>query len=246
MVSMQVKLGRWTAKDLEDSLRESRLIQDPGERTVSLSRGLLGISYEASTLIGNENSAEVLVINLEGVDCFTFLDYVETMRRSSSYLEFVDQLKKVRYKEGIVSFSNRNHFFTDWRESHSASIEDVTGNVGAEKAVEARKLLNRKKDGSAFVPGVRAFERQITFVPADAIDDAVISRMKTGDYAGVFSAEQGLDVSHVGIIIKEGQTVKFRHASSAPEKRKVIDEDFLEYIKDKPGIIILRPKNADQ
>lgn len=246
MGNVQIKLGRWTAKDLEDSLRESRQIQDPGERTASLSCRLLGISYEASTLKGSSDSAEVFVINLEGVDCFTFLDYVEAMRRSSSYPEFVETLKKVRYKEGKVSFSDRNHFFTDWVETHSAFIEDVTGNVGAEKAAEVRKLLNRKKDGSAFVPGIGAFERQITFIPTDAIDDAVISRMKTGDYAGIYSGEQGLDVSHVGIISKEGQTVKFRHASSAPGKRMVIDDDFLEYMKDKPGIIILRPKNADK
>ena len=53
----------------------------------------------------------------------------------------------------------------------------------------------------------------------------------------------GLDVSHVGFLLwdKEGKAI-FRHASSKSKYMKVIDEDFLEYIKNKPGIIIFETK----
>jgi hypothetical protein len=50
---------------------------------------------------------------------------------------------------------------------------------------------------------------------------------------------QGLDVSHVGIIIKNNNVVNLRHAFS--EKGKVVEQNFREYIINKPGIIILRP-----
>jgi hypothetical protein len=64
--------------------------------------------------------------------------------------------------------------------------------------------------------------------------------MKTGDYVGIYSEKEGLDVSHVGIIIKEKDAVNLRHTSSLKKHREVIDEDFKEYLKNKPGIIALR------
>lgn len=246
MSKMQVTLGKWTIKDLDGSLRESCRMQDSGKRIGFLSYKLLGTGYKDSTLTGSGDSAEVFVIDLEGVDCFTFIDYVEAMRLSCSFGEFVENLKTVRYREGNVSFAERNHFFTDWIENRAGFIEDVTDKVGAQKALTVRKMLNKREDDTSLIPGIKSCERQLTFIPTDALEDSVISRMSTGDYAGIYSEKQGLDVSHVGIVIKEGQIVKFRHASSAAEKRKVIDEDILQYIKDKPGIIILRPRNADK
>jgi hypothetical protein len=46
----------------------------------------------------------------------------------------------------------------------------------------------------------------------------------------------------VGIIIRDGNKLLFRHASSQSQRRKVADEDFMKYISNKPGVIILRPK----
>jgi len=57
---------------------------------------------------------------------------------------------------------------------------------------------------------------------------------------GVYSELPGLDVSHVGIIVKKGKTF-LRHASSREQCEKVIDQPLDEYIEGKAGIIILRP-----
>jgi hypothetical protein len=46
----------------------------------------------------------------------------------------------------------------------------------------------------------------------------------------------------VGILIKDGDKIYLRHASSLKKHRKVIDQDFKKYIVGKPGIIVLRPK----
>ena len=76
----------------------------------------------------------------------------------------------------------------------------------------------------------------------DEIDNVVLDALSTGDYAGIYSDLKGLDVSHVGIIIRKDNSLSFRHASSQQEYRKVVDQDFKEYIINKPGIVILRPK----
>ena len=69
-----------------------------------------------------------------------------------------------------------------------------------------------------------------------------MNSLKTGDYIGIYSTVHGLDVSHVGIVIRDGETIFLRHASSQKKYRKVIDQDLKEYILNKPGIIVLRPE----
>jgi hypothetical protein len=64
--------------------------------------------------------------------------------------------------------------------------------------------------------------------------------LRTGDYAGLYTEKSGLDVSHVGIIIKERGATLLRHASSL--QKKVIDQDLVKYLTDKPGLVVLRPK----
>ena len=223
---------------------ESSQIADVGRRVDFLSEKFLGVDYAESTLIGDKDTAEVLVINLQGVDCFTFIEYVEAMRLSNTFFEFEKNLKKVRYRAGEVSYIKRNHFFTDWIEFNPDSVEDVTGKIGGDKAVAIQKVLNEKEDGTFFLHGIPSRSREIRYVPSDAIDDLILDRLKTGDYAGTYSAVKGLDVSHVGIIIKGAHSIYLRHASSQKEIRKVVDQDFRVYVAGKPGIMILRPRKS--
>ncbi len=81
----QILLGKWSEEKLNDLLREASSINGPGKRIDFLSGQFLDTKYQESTLIGNADTAEVFVINLEGFDCFTFLDYIEAMRRSVSF-----------------------------------------------------------------------------------------------------------------------------------------------------------------
>ncbi len=233
--------GGWTETGLNDILREAAKIQDADERIAFLSEKFLGIPYKESTLIGDVNSPEIFVVNLEGVDCFTFIDYVEAMRLSSSFDEFKENLKEVRYKSGNVSFKSRNHFFTDWKEFNPEFVDDITEEIGGRNVVKTLKVLNLKEDGSCYLAGIQARGREIKYIPPGAGDDFVIEKLKTGDYAGIYSEKAGLDVSHVGIIIKIANGIYLRHASSI--KRKVVDEDFKEYMHSKPGLIVLRAKH---
>jgi|Deesub1362A_J573_1020465.scaffolds.fasta_scaffold00801_1 hypothetical protein len=234
-----VVLGRWNQRRLNNLLHEASETRGAGERIGFISRHFLNTPYKESTLIGGINTSEVLVINLEAMDCFTFIEYIEAMRLSRSFNEFMDNLKRVRYKGGIVSFTRRNHFFTDWIEFNADLLLDVTEKIG--KAVEVTKTLNLKEDGTSLLQGIRPVRRMIKYIPKENFNDSLYKRVQTGDYVGIYSPEKGLDVSHVGIIIKERALIYLRHASS--KKAMVVDEDFKEYISNKPGLIILRPKD---
>ena len=238
----QINPGRWTKKRLDNLFEEASTISDPGMRITFLSGQFLGTPYRESTLTGDAVTPEVFVINLAGVDCLTFIEYIEAMRRSKSFNEFRENIRRVRYCSGEVAFENRNHFFTDWTAFNSDMIVDVTKYVGSGKSRDAGKKLNERDDGTLFLPGVSCRLRQITYIPSIYVDDPVIEKLKTGDYAGMYSETEGLDVSHTGIIIREQDAVKLRHASSVKKYGKVVDEDFRDYLEAKPGIIVLRPR----
>ena len=243
MIEEYIGLGKWTERDLDLLLSESSRIKDAGRRIEFISRRFLGLMYAESTLIGDMNTPEAFVINLEGVDCLTFIEYIEAMQLSKSFSEFKENLKKVRYKSGEVAFVKRNHFFTDWVEFNANFIEDISEEIGSEKTIRVQKLLNEKEDKTFFVPGIRPIKLEISYIPSDSINEIAINKMMTGDYIGIYSVLTGLDVSHVGIIIKDEEKVILRHASSTAKNRKVIDDDFMEYISEKPGIIVFRPKS---
>jgi hypothetical protein len=233
-------LGNWTENKLNDLLLQSSKIADSGERIDFLSGQFLDVGYKESTLIGDSSTPEVFIINLEGMDCFTYIDYVEAMRLSQSFTEFEENLKDVRYQSGEVSFLNRNHFFTDWQEFNKGNVNEVTEEVGGDKTRTVVKVLNKKEDGTYFLPGIPVKQKEVKYIPSDGIDDEIIGRLKTGDYVGIYSDIQGLDVSHTGIIIKKGDKVYLRHASSREANRKVVDEDFKEYIATKSGLVVFR------
>jgi hypothetical protein len=238
---MIFRSGRWTADEFDGLIRQAARLQGPGERIAFISGHFLGIPYRESTLIGDVHIPENLVVDLGGMDCFTFLDYVEAIRMSSSLHDFAVVLQRVRYHGGVVTYRTRNHFFTGWVVYNTGFVTDITAQIGHGRAVGVQKELNRRADGSLWLEGIEPRLRTITFIPSAALDETVISGLRTGDYAGMYSEKEGLDVFHVGIIIRQQDMLFLRHASSAPDAKAVIDQDFLTYMKSRPGLIVLRP-----
>jgi len=241
---VRVLLGKWSRQDLGDMLAAAEKISPAGRRVAFLSAQFLGIPYRESTLTGGVSTPEVFTVNLEAVDCFTYLDYVEAMRQSDSFKSFKQRLRVIRYRGGNAGYETRNHFFTDWTQRNSR-VCDVTADIGRQHVRHVRKRLNDRGDGTYFLPGISPEERDIAYIPRKEIDIEIIRRLRTGDYIGIYAKTRGLDVSHVGILIKRRRTVCFRHACSLPSQRKVIDQDFRAYITGKPGIIVLRPQAGE-
>ena len=234
----QINLGTWSSERLDALLRKASAMSRTEDQIDFLSGQFIHIPYKENTLIGSLNNPEIFVINLEAVDCFTFIDNVEAMRLSKSYDEYKDRLKNIRYQDGAVDFRKRNHFFITWREYNSDFVEDVTKIIS--RSVQVDKKLNDRGDGMFYLPGIACINSTIDYFPSESIDNRVIDKLETGDYIGIYSDKPGLDVSHVGIVIRDNDKAFLRHASQTHQK--VIDEDLKEYIINKPGIIVLRPK----
>lgn len=235
-----IDYGRWNETELEQIIVQSQQIDSPGEQIVALSNHFMGTPYVADSLVGDAQTAEKLVINLAGFDCFTFLDTLEALRRAPDIAQFPEEMKKVRYRDGKISYANRRHFFSDWVADESTEVADVTADVGQGRMQVVVKQLNLKSDGTHWLPEIPVVRREITYIPTDKIDKEVLSALQDGDYVGIYSDLDGLDVSHTGLIVKYEDGIWLRHASSHASVKRVVDVDLLSYLHGKPGLLVYR------
>ncbi|WP_067569963.1 DUF1460 domain-containing protein [Nocardia acidivorans] len=210
-----------------------------GELIDQISARLLGTPYGANMLVGSATVPEELIVDLRRVDCFTFLDYVEAASRSTDRASFIAALAETRYTNGTVDFLHRKHFFTDWAATPRTAARDITGSL-TPAAVTVPKRLNTKADGSSYLAGLPAVDRDITYIPANAVDNAVISQLHTGDYLAAYADQPGLDVTHVGIFVATPHGPVFRNATSLAAYQ-VVDTPLTEYVASTPGLVVLRP-----
>jgi hypothetical protein len=240
-----VDLGGWNRGKIERLLADAGRIPEQGRKIEFISAAFLDTPYLADTLVGSADTAEVFVLRLDGVDCFTLLDYVEALRRISAFDGFKEALRRIRYREERVDFLSRNHFFSEWGEAGSDHLRDVTALVGGEGVRRVAKQLNRKKDGTLYLPGYPVNKRELAYIPPEAVDASVLARLRSGDYVGIYSPLPGLDVSHTGIVVNREGKVFLRHASSKSHLKKVADEELISYLGGKKGLVVYRVVEAD-
>ncbi|MGW4092023.1 DUF1460 domain-containing protein [Nocardia sp. NPDC004750] len=239
-----VRLDDVTARKLDEllSLRaQAPASASKAELIELLSRRFLGTPYGANMLVGSATQPEQLVIDLRRVDCFTFLDYVEALTRSTDREQFTTNLIRTRYAGGRVDFQQRKHFFTDWSNVPDVAATDITATLST-AAVTVTEHLNAKADGGAYLPGLPVVDRAITYIPSAAVGRDVVSGLRTGDYIGAYADQPGLDVTHVGIFVMTDTGPVFRNASSLAGNAEVVDSPFAEYVRSTPGIVVLRAR----
>ena len=200
-----------------------------------ISNHFINTKYKANSLIGDSNTKEKLVIDFTAFDCFTFIDTIESLKGSNSFDAFKSKLIDTRYKDGQISYKNRKHFFSDWV-TYNKNIKDITCKIG--KCKKTVKYLNKKSNDKVYLKSIPIIKRDIFYIESKDID---ISKLKVGDYIGIYTNLSGLDVTHTGVIVIKNGMVYLRHASS--KKMKVIDSLLLKYISSKDGVIVYRSIN---
>ncbi|UNE53721.1 DUF1460 domain-containing protein [Bartonella machadoae] len=237
----QVNLDPYTLEKLNVLLKERSKIDkhETGKIIDFLSGAFLGTPYQANMLHGSKTVPEELIIDFRGLDCFTYLDYVEALRKSTSQTEFINNVIQTRYVDGNISFLKRKHFFTDWAYREKKLATDITAQLSP-NAVTTEKYLNKKADGGNYLPGLPIVKRNITYIPSNFINEDVINQLQTGDFIGIYTKLAGLDVTHVGFFIVTENGPMLRNASSRKENEKVVDSPFMDYVAKTLGIIVLR------
>ena len=205
---------------------------------------LLGTPYVAHTL---ESDREWLTINIDELDCTTFVETLYALTRATldmrrSWRDFARNIESIRYRNGeLGDYSSRLHYVSDWiaNNSHRGNIREVTAEIdGAKYEIKTINFITANRDkypqlaDSAMFAKIKNFEigyrmHRYPYLKKEWIDSKkTAAGLRNGDFVALISKTEGLDVSHMGIIIKEGNSFKLLHASSK-EKKVVLEKDDL-------------------
>ena len=209
-----------------------RRIAPIGYRIDSISQQLLDSPYLAVPLIGTAQSPEVFTASFEGFDCVTFVESVLALARSSGVNGFVDNVRRIRYKNGTVGWRSRNHYMTAW----------VRNNLCGGFLVDPmpRALLSTRRRVLDVVPGMPPKAVRLSCLPKRRLP-AFRDRIETGDLALFVSTRANLDVFHCGILVTASGKVSMRHAARG--RGRVVEQDLDSFLRGHrmSGIIITRP-----
>jgi hypothetical protein len=231
-----------------------------GELAIEAARCFSGKPYLASTL---EKEPEQLVVNLRELDCTTFVETVVamtlTMKEATPSFElFCSHLQQLRYREGVITgYTDRLHYFSDWifENGRKGLVRDMTPSFGGSPLSLNLSFMSTHPDSyrqlkshPEWIRVMQEKEREISLrnvyamIPSARINDHA-KEMKNGDIVCFITSIDGLDMTHVGFVYWQGDTLKFIHASSAG-KKVMIDErplqDYALTIKTTRGIMIVR------
>ncbi|MDX2043224.1 MAG: DUF1460 domain-containing protein [Acidobacteriota bacterium] len=223
------------AQFIRQLIAEIRSMKSVLGRMKHVSGKLVGAVYLRQPLIGSPTEGEVFTARMDGFDCITFLETVLVLARAKSVDDFAALLRKVRYRNGEVAYQQRLHYTTDWARN-LVQLGLMTDMTLGETTVHREKLLN-------VVKGIPQQMARFRFYPRGEIQ--TVSRwLKDGDLILFVSGRAGLDVSHAGLIVRNGEQVLMRHARRS--YKKVIEQDLMEFFGALPmsGFMIFRPKES--
>lgn len=233
---------------------------DFGNNMVQIGKTFLGTPYVAQTL--EVGTTESLVINLQGLDCTTYVENVLAFtlihqNSGASYESFVKTLEKIRYRDGVLDgYSSRLHYFSDWiRENEKKGlVKDITSMIGGK---EVKKVINFMSEHRSLYPSlqddanyeqVKQFEASLHQQSLCILDQESIQENEhlilPGDIIALTTAIKGLDITHTGIASRESDgRIHLLHASSTGEVEisKLPLTAYLKKVKNNTGIIVARP-----
>lgn len=102
-----------------------KLSPSPTSWTLYFARQFVGTPYVGGTL--DRAREERLVINLPELDCTTYVEQVLALARcaelgSTSFGDFCEQLRHIRYVGGEIAYVKRQHYFTGWIEDNENEL----------------------------------------------------------------------------------------------------------------------------
>lgn len=214
----------------QDTTRINQLLQEgiasgiktPNELVAFYADRLLGTPYVAHTLEGDE---ELLTINIDELDCTTFVETLYALARTTmngrySWLDYAANLENMRYRNGEMGdYSSRLHYISEWilNNASRGNLKEVTPDLPhANYLIKTIDFMTNHKDSyrslkddSAMVEKIKGYEmalrnHRMPYLKKSWLGDkAVKAALRDGDFVGLVTKIEGLDISHLGIIHKD-------------------------------------------
>lgn len=237
---------------------EARHFKTPGEQCEFIARKFLDTPYQAGTL---EGTPEAVTVNLDGVDCTTFVDQVLAMAATvsegrTSWRDFVYNLERLRYRGGEENgYASRLHYVCDWAVDniHRGQIDDATRVFPRTNyMVRSIDFMSENRDKYPALADDAEFERiknveigyrnhRFPYIKTvDLNGKETKAEFRDGDVVGLVSAAKNIDVTHMGFIVKVDGEPYLLHASSVDGKVEISSRPLAEYLKRNRSLIGVR------
>lgn len=239
-----------------------------GERTMRVARELTGVPYTGYTLEVDDR-IESPVVNLGGMDCWTFYENSLAISRLLTYRpgpyqpeDMLHMIEIERYRNGQCngSYLSRMHhleevFYDNQRRGYA---ENITPRIpGAQRLTrEIREMTVQwksyryLKNNTALIEPMGRIEAWVSklpiyHIPKDKVRDAE-KYLQNGDICAITSNWKYGYTSHVGLIMRVNGRAYFTHATSDKSKgrKTVVDKPITDYLNGSSkhaGMIICRP-----
>lgn len=246
----------WAQSPASDALQSVRIVggRTPAETAVRVGRNLLGRPYVPHTL--DRNGTEQLVVNLRTFDCTTYLETVLALAFAHHALPpdaslaqvepvFRRYLTKLRYRNGHVDgYASRLHYFSDWLRDNERKglLTDITralpGSMSVAKPVtymtHATYRYPSLRDPAVFrqmaLAETALNQQPFHFIPKKNVRLAE-SQLREGDIVMLTAARPGLDMRHVGLVVRQPDgRVHLLHASSEQGRVVVSAQPLSDYV----------------
>ena len=240
---------------------ERMLQSNYGNTLVSVGKTFMTTPYVAKTLdIGD---TETLVVNLQGLDCTTFVENVLAFsmllrQQEYSFDAFINNLEIIRYKDGVLDgYASRLHYFSEWiaNNAEKTLVKDITGEIGGIEITKDIDFMSTHRNLYPYLADdlnfakIKASEdylkNQIICVLAQNKIAENEHLIQSGDIIALATSINGLDVTHTGMATREiDGRIHLLHASTGSmevEVSKLPLADYLKNIKSNIGIMVARP-----
>ncbi|MES2389020.1 MAG: N-acetylmuramoyl-L-alanine amidase-like domain-containing protein [Bacteroidota bacterium] len=224
-----------------------------------------GTPYHAGTLDPESpyKDREHTVFYLHGLDCVTLIDNCLAAARcaangKTTTGDFLRELEQIRYRSGVcLGYSTRLHYTTDLFFDNTRRRRMIYVftpplairlpnkccmpggcDVVAGRAPEDSIITNMLQ----VLDAINA--RPTYFIPTNKLNSESLALLQAGDIIGMTSVSDGLDVHHLGVLVKKPDGLHVLHASSFVKKvtvSKLTLIPFLEHNTSYSGIIAMRP-----
>lgn len=252
---------------ITDILKECKRcgLDRPGERTAWLAKRFMEKKYVAHTLEGNE---EMLTVNIDELDCTTFIETVMALSFTlsegrESWQDVLYNLRRLRYRSGEVNgYSSRLHYICDWAMDniHRGNFTDATRDMTKVRyVVRSIDFMSTHRDNYTALKDSIEFERiksvengyrnhRFPYIKTSDIGTKETkNELREGDIIAFVSNLRDLDVTHMGIAVRnDNGMLHVLHASSNSGKVELSDvplPDFVKRNRQWIGIRIFRLKN---
>lgn len=206
-------------------------------------RKLKSVPYVARTLEGGE--CERLVVNLRQLDCTTYVEnvialYLCIKNGKTTFRNFCNYLRNIRYENGIVTYPTRLHYFSYWIEQNTLTgivreivPQDSSVTEDSEYDIyymssNPEKYPALRKDTS-LIDDIAEMEKYFDgktyrYIPKAKLKnpESLQAYIKDGDIIAIVTNKKGLDISHIGFAAWHKGNLHLLNASSI--HKKVVEE----------------------